>query len=167
MMTGRQLINAKENVVGGDRIAVFRTGFQGEVIRPGDPASSALSHSDIQTGIGVWRAWLWRFWFGDLVVLADVEGDGGFEVGSGLEYAALEASAVTMEKKPSTVFWQEIAKNGVHRSRCDRRPWRIWHENRAATFAPSSMSVSTISRRLNSKRTLLHRSDLSQRMCAV
>ena len=37
-MAGRQLINAKGNVVSNDRVEVFRTGFRGEVIRPGDPA---------------------------------------------------------------------------------------------------------------------------------
>ena len=37
-MAGRELINAKGNVVSDDRVEVFRTGFRGEVIRPGDPA---------------------------------------------------------------------------------------------------------------------------------
>ena len=37
-MAGRELINAKGNVVSDDRVEVFRTGLQGEVIRPGDPA---------------------------------------------------------------------------------------------------------------------------------
>jgi len=37
-MAGRELINAKGNVVSDDRVEAFRTGFRGEVIRPGDPA---------------------------------------------------------------------------------------------------------------------------------
>ena len=37
-MAGCELINAKCNVVSDDRVEVFRTGFRGEVIRPGDPA---------------------------------------------------------------------------------------------------------------------------------
>jgi hypothetical protein len=37
-MAGRELINAKGNVVSDDRVEVFRTGLQGEVIRPGDLA---------------------------------------------------------------------------------------------------------------------------------
>src|SRR5512132_2717608 len=37
-MASRELINAKGNVVSDDRVEVFRTGFRGEVIRPGDPA---------------------------------------------------------------------------------------------------------------------------------
>jgi FAD binding domain-containing protein/berberine-like enzyme len=37
-MAGRELINAKGNVVSDDRVEVFRTGFRGEMIRPGDPA---------------------------------------------------------------------------------------------------------------------------------
>jgi FAD/FMN-containing dehydrogenase len=37
-MGGRELINAKGNVVSDDRVEVLRTGLHGEVIRPGDPA---------------------------------------------------------------------------------------------------------------------------------
>ena len=37
-MAGRELINAKGNVVSDDRVEVFRTGLRGEVIRPGDAA---------------------------------------------------------------------------------------------------------------------------------
>ena len=37
-MAGRELINAKGNVVSDDRVEAFRRGLKGEVIRPGDPA---------------------------------------------------------------------------------------------------------------------------------
>ena len=37
-MAVRDPINAKGNVVSDNRVEAFRTGFQGEVIRPADPA---------------------------------------------------------------------------------------------------------------------------------